>query len=147
MYPTLRPGQDILSFNWAYLGKQPRVGDIVVIKQDGKEMVKRIQIVDDRHIFVYGDNLNESTDSRDFGEVSINNIVGKVVYKTVIPANAGIQLNYSRSELDSRFRGNDKGGGGHDMIDCPQCESPVIGIYGRKDAICKNCGFKLSCCE
>ena len=115
MFPNLYPGQDVLSFNWAYLGRKPKVGDIVVIKMGDKEIVKRVQKVDDRHIFVVGDNQNESMDSRDFGEISINNIVGKLVYRS-------------------------------DEIPCPQCDSPIIGIYGRKDAICQNCGFKLGCC-
>lgn len=81
MLPTLKEGQDVLSFNWAYLGKKPKVGDIVVIKQDGKEMVKRVQKVDGRRIFVEGDNKEESTDSRYFGPISRDQIVGKVGYR------------------------------------------------------------------
>ena len=80
MFPTLKPGQDIISFNWAYLGKKPKIGDIVVIKQDGKELVKRIQKVDGRRIFVTGDNSEKSTDSRHFGTVNVDQIVGKMVY-------------------------------------------------------------------
>ena len=78
MTPALKPGQEILSFNWAYWGKKPKVGDIVVIKQDGKEMVKRIQKVNGRGIFVMGDNEKISTDSRQFGPVKMAQIVGKV---------------------------------------------------------------------
>lgn len=89
MFPTLHPGQDVISFNWAYLGKKPKVGDIVVIKLDGKEMVKRVAKIDGRHILVTGDNEDESTDSRDFGPISRDQIMGRVVY------------------IDSRLRGND----------------------------------------
>jgi len=121
MLPTLREGQDVLSFNWAYLGKKPKVGDIVVVKVNGKEMVKRIQKVDDRQIFVYGDNMDQSTDSRNFGPVSMDHVIGKLIYSSALPKHGNI-------------------------IDCPQCGSDVLGIYGRKDAICTNCGFKLSCC-
>ena len=85
MYPTLHPGQDVLSFNWAYLGKKPKVGDIVVIKKDGKELVKRIQSMDGRHMFVMGDNQEKSTDSRDFGAINLDQIVGKVVYASSHP--------------------------------------------------------------
>ena len=29
---------------------------------------------------------------------------------------------------------------------CPQCGHQMVGVRGRKDAICGNCGFKDSCC-
>lgn len=77
MTPALRPGQDILSFDWFV---NPKAGDIVVIKIHGKEMVKRIQKVNGRCIFVIGDNPRESTDSRHFGPVKVDQIVGKVIY-------------------------------------------------------------------
>lgn len=112
MNPTLIEGQDVLSVNWFY---KIKVGDLVIVKVDGKEMVKRIQKVDDRRIFVIGDNKDESTDSRDFGPVNTDQVVGKVIYRT-------------------------------DQVPCPKCGSAVVGVYGRKDAICSNCGFKLTCC-
>lgn len=87
----------------------------MVIKVEGREMVKRVQNVHDREVFVTGDNKRESTDSRHFGPVKTGQIIGQVVYKS-------------------------------DQIPCPNCSAPVIGIYGRKDAICQNCGFKLTCC-
>ncbi len=115
MFPTLHSGQDVVSFNWAYLGRKPKIGDIVVIKHDGKEIVKRVQSIHDRKVFIEGDNETESTDSRAFGAINLDQIVGKVIYRS-------------------------------DEIPCPNCGSAVIGIYGRKDAICGNCGFKLTCC-
>lgn len=118
MLPTLHGGQDILSFNWFYIGRKPKIGDIVVIKIGNKEMVKRVQSVYGREVFVEGDNKVESTDSRDFGPVKMDQVVGKVIFSSE-----------------------------NHMVDCPQCGSAVVGIYGRKDAICQNCGFKLSCCE
>ncbi|TSC65833.1 MAG: Uncharacterized protein CEO21_317 [Microgenomates group bacterium Gr01-1014_80] len=81
MVPSLQPGQDVLSFNWAYLGRKPRVGDIVVVKVGGREMVKRVNMVYDRAVILHGDNLEESTDSRDFGAVNLDQIIGKVVYR------------------------------------------------------------------
>ena len=102
MFPTLRQGQDILSFNWAYLGRKPKVGDIVVvrvksekvvpavtIRQTGggrgkviREIVKRVQKTHGRRVFVIGDNPKESTDSRDFGFINKDQIVGKVIYSS-----------------------------------------------------------------
>jgi len=90
MLPELIPGQNILSFNWAYLIGKPKKGDIVVIKQNGKEMVKRVQKVTQSviptnvgiqiKVFVTGDNSQESTDSRHFGPVNMDQIIGKVIY-------------------------------------------------------------------
>ncbi len=127
MLPALHPGQDVISFNWSYVGRKPQVGDMVVIKVNGKEMVKRVQSVDASKVFVEGDHKTESTDSRHFGAVGMDQIIGQVVY-------------VSEAEESSAYQSHP------DLVDCPRCNSQVIGIYGRKDAICQNCGFKLTCC-
>lgn len=79
MLPTLKPGQDVLTFNWWKL-VGIKAGDLVVIKVNDKEMIKRIQGVFDQNIFVVGDNEKESTDSRKFGSISRDQIVGKVIW-------------------------------------------------------------------
>lgn len=79
MLPALRPGQDVLVFIWAYLFFKPKVGDMVIIKRNDREIIKRIQKCDDRQYFVQGDNAEESTDSRDFGPIDQSAIIGKVV--------------------------------------------------------------------
>jgi nickel-type superoxide dismutase maturation protease len=114
MYPTFKPGQEIISFNWAYLGKKPKVGEIIVIKYSGKEIIKRVKKVEGEEVFVEGDNKDESTDSRHFGSVKVENVVGKVIYAS--------------------------------ETQCHNCCEIMNGIAGRKDAICSNCGFKLTCC-
>lgn len=80
MLPTLKPGQDILCFNWAYLFSKPKKGDIVVVKVNGRDIIKRIQKYDDRRIFVTGDNQKKSTDSRNFGPIDKSEIIGKVIF-------------------------------------------------------------------
>lgn len=81
MLPTLKHGQDVLVRCWFY---QPKAGDMVVIKKDGKEMIKRIQRVSGRvsgqKYFVVGDNKKESTDSRRFGLIDKSEIAGKVIF-------------------------------------------------------------------
>lgn len=88
MLPTLKPGQDILVLCWFY---KPKAGDIVAIKVNGKEMVKRVRhmssgplrLVGDeasRGTFVQGDNEKESTDSRNFGWINKKDIIGKVIW-------------------------------------------------------------------
>ncbi len=79
MLPTLKPGQDVLCFNWAYIFSKPKKGDIVVIRHQGKEIIKRIQKVHDREYFVEGDNKEESVDSRNFGPIEKQEIIGKVI--------------------------------------------------------------------
>lgn len=96
MLPKFKPGDNVISLNWAYIFSKPKAGDLVVIKLKGKLMVKRIQKTNDRtkneakllsfrneifnKIFVVGDNETQSTDSRSFGWIERKNIVGKVVY-------------------------------------------------------------------
>lgn len=80
MLPTLKEGQEVLCFNWAYIFIQPKVGDMVVIKANGKEMIKRVQMSSGRGIFVTGDNPKDSFDSRKFGAISLENIMGKIIW-------------------------------------------------------------------
>jgi|SRR5581483_324847 len=105
MLPTFKPGQLLLVSSIPYLFKKPKVGDVVVVKdpRDGKPLLKRItEIVQSRHsgkrsdsriplgirrfwtsqndentYFVTGDNFRKSTDSRSFGEITKENIIGK----------------------------------------------------------------------
>ena len=77
MLPTLKHGQDVLVWCWFF---KLKVGDLVAFKKDGKEMIKRIQNIRGREYFVVGDNLKESTDSRKFGPVKKEQIVGKVIF-------------------------------------------------------------------
>lgn len=80
MFPTLRHGQDLLCFNWAYVFSKPKAGEMVVIRHHGKEIVKRIQKCDGRSIFVMGDNVKESIDSRSFGPLDKSQIIGKIIW-------------------------------------------------------------------
>lgn len=79
MLSTLKEGQDVLVFNWAYLFIQPKVGDMVVVKVGRKEVLKRIQKISDREYFVTGDNEKDSLDSRKFGPIDKSEIIGKVI--------------------------------------------------------------------
>lgn len=78
MIPTLKPGDQVLTFNWFI---NFNVGDLIVLKQNSKEMIKRIQKSSDREVFVVGDNENDSIDSKDFGWVKKSAIIGKVILR------------------------------------------------------------------
>lgn len=77
MLPTLKPGRDVLVMHWFIT---VRVGDLIIFKKDGKEMIKRVQKVQSQKVFVRGDNSKMSTDSRHFGPVSLDQVMGKVIW-------------------------------------------------------------------
>lgn len=52
----------------------------MAIKVAGKEMIKRIQKIRGNEYFVVGDNKKESTDSRNFGWIKKDQIIGKVIW-------------------------------------------------------------------
>ena len=79
MLPTLKPGQDVLCFNWAYVFLKPKAGDIVVVRQNSREIIKRVHMYKNSRIYVRGDNAKESTDSRNFGEINDSQIDGRVI--------------------------------------------------------------------
>ena len=78
MTPTLSDGDRVLVDEKAYI----TIGDIVLAKHPYKsdvKIVKRVsEIADDGRLTLSGDNPAESTDSRAFGTVSLESIIGKV---------------------------------------------------------------------
>lgn len=82
MEPLLRNQDTLLVSNLPYLFKKPKINDIVVFEyKKGNMMIKRIIGIRNNKFFVTGDNKKDSLDSRSFGEISKNRILGKVIYK------------------------------------------------------------------
>jgi signal peptidase I len=92
MIPAIRSG-DLLLVNRAAYGlrlpwtgsymlrwKLPETGDIVVFKNPlGETAVKRCAAVEERGLFALGDNGPDSLDSRSYGYIQLDSILGKVV--------------------------------------------------------------------
>ena len=81
MEPALRPGDWIVVSG---LSRPPRVGEIVLLR-DPREperlMLKRVAAVGDGACTVLGDRLEESTDSRMFGPVQLEDVLGRAVFR------------------------------------------------------------------
>ena len=82
MTPLLQPGDEILIAPKAYRRSPPDLNDIVVARRPDRldlRIIKRVTAVgEDGSCFLKGDNLPESTDSRSFGWVAPEHILGQV---------------------------------------------------------------------
>ena len=82
MLPLLEPGTEILINPNAYQKSMPKIGDIIVTTHPyypELSIVKRITAINkDGSYFLTGDNLTESTDSRHWGSIKLEDIIGQV---------------------------------------------------------------------
>ena len=82
MRPTLNPGDYVLVNRWAYRSRLPSPGDLVVVvdpEVPTRFIVKRVsETFDAGEVRLTGDNEAVSRDSRTFGPVARERIVGKV---------------------------------------------------------------------
>ena len=82
MLPLLKHGDEVFVDGRAYWAVNPAVGDVVVAWHPTKphfKIIKRVRAVQpDGACFLLGDNPAESSDSRQFGLVSAENIIGRV---------------------------------------------------------------------
>ncbi len=83
MLPHLPPGQEVLTVSPRHDGRPPQVGDVVVIPhppQPETLILKRVaHVLPDGEYVLLGDNPAASTDSRHFGPVTPDKILGRVV--------------------------------------------------------------------
>lgn len=77
MLPTLQSGRIVLGYRWFYRLKP---GDVVILRHNGLEKIKRIVAVNSQGISVQGDNRKESTDSRHFGAVPKSTVIAKLLF-------------------------------------------------------------------
>ena len=75
MLPGLKPGTVVI----AGRRRAARVGEIVIARQAGREVVKRVHGLESGRYILRGDNSSESVDSREFGPVRKEDILGVVM--------------------------------------------------------------------
>lgn len=75
MAPKLRPGQLIIATR---IFRKLHPGQVVILERDNKQLIKRIELIEDDKLFVVGDNLQASIDSRQFGWLDKRAVIARV---------------------------------------------------------------------
>lgn len=81
MSPNLPPGKLVIGLRWP---RRIRQGDVVIVSHNGLEKIKRLAQIHDDEIFVLGDNLLASKDSRHFGWLKRGDIAAKVIWPITV---------------------------------------------------------------
>ncbi|GAC1317900.1 MAG: hypothetical protein NVSMB2_12160 [Chloroflexota bacterium] len=89
MRPTLEPNDRVLVTSWGAI----RLGDVIVFERPDAQSSFAIKRVADREsdgrLRVLGDNVNVSSDSRHFGPIAPERVIGRVVYRYGPPGRRG----------------------------------------------------------
>jgi signal peptidase I len=83
MEPSFRDGDRLVVWRWAYARRSPIANDVVLLRdpeRPGHRLLKRVAAVSGAAIWVLGDNASASRDSRTFGAVSRERIIGKALF-------------------------------------------------------------------
>lgn len=76
MAPTLQPGVIVFGVR----PSRVRPGDVVIVRHDNIDKIKRVKEVQENKVFLIGDNSSQSTDSRDFGWLEVGAVLARVVW-------------------------------------------------------------------
>lgn len=76
MEPVLKEGRVVIGIRWF---RRLEPGDIVIIRHQGLEKIKRVTKIRSNEIYVTGDNKDLSTDSRNFGWLNRDEVASKII--------------------------------------------------------------------
>lgn len=79
MLPVLPSGRLVAATAW-YRAISP--GDVVIFEHEGIEKIKKVSKIMGGKLYVIGTNEAQSTDSRHFGGISFEHVLGKVINRT-----------------------------------------------------------------
>ncbi len=79
MEPTLFSGQIVVFCSFV----KPQVGSVIQFQHDDLDKVKRVNHMEKESLFVLGDNQEQSTDSRNWGAININQVQGVLLWPRV----------------------------------------------------------------
>lgn len=87
MTPLLQPGEEVLVDVYAYQASFPQVDELVIAihpQYCDLHIIKRVvSVAEDGSCFLQGDNLTQSNDSRSFGAIAPDKILGRVTSRFV----------------------------------------------------------------
>ena len=82
LHPDFREGEFVLMARSPFPSGKIREGDVIIFQQPGYgKLIKRVnRVLDDGQAFDVRGTQIESTDSRNFGPVPLENVSGKVIW-------------------------------------------------------------------
>lgn len=76
MLPSLRPEQIVIASGLIKL----RPSSVVIVRRGKLEIVKRLSKISKNKVFIMGDHSARSTDSREFGWISRDDVLATVIW-------------------------------------------------------------------
>ncbi len=93
MLPCLHPGDWVVVETATRASRPIRAGDVVLVpdpRDVGRMLVKRVVRLDPGgRVWIEGDNPGQSTDSRQFGPVRVEDVAGRVLFRYYPPRRIG----------------------------------------------------------